>query len=77
MSDALFEKVGYIVESQILPETLQNFHLRNPEDTEMTFFDNVDTPNVDKRSLHSPDLVGTTLFEEYSQHGDVWYIVDK
>ena len=77
IGDALFEKVGNIVESQIPPEALQSFHLRNPEDTKITFFDNVDIPNVDKLSLYGPDLVGTTLFEEYSQHGDVWYIVSR
>jgi hypothetical protein len=77
MSDALFEKVGNIVESQIPPEMLQSFDLRNPEDTKITFFDNVDIPNVDKLSLYGPDLVGTTLSEEYSQHGDVWYIVSR
>jgi hypothetical protein len=77
MSDALFDKVGGVVEAQIPPETLQSFHLRNPEDTKITFFDNVDIPNVDKLSLYGPDLVGTTLFEEYSQHGDVWYIVAR
>jgi len=77
ISDALFEKAGNIVEAQIPPETLQSFHLRNPEDTKITFFDNVDIPNVDKLSLYGPDLVGTTLFEEYSQHGDVWYIVAR
>ncbi len=77
ISDILFEKVGNIVEAQIPPETLQGFHLKNPEDTKITFFDNVDIPNVDKLSLYGPDLVGTTLFEEYSKHGDLWYIVAR
>ena len=77
ISDALFDKVGKIVEARIPPETLQNFHSKNPEDTKITFFDNVDIPNVDKLSLYGPDLVGTTLFEEYSKHGNVWYIVTR
>jgi hypothetical protein len=77
ISDILFEKVGNIVEAQIPPETLQGFHLKNPEDTKITFFDNVDIPNVDKLSLYGPDLVSTTLFEEYSKHGDLWYIVAR
>lgn len=77
ISDILFEKVGKIVEAQIPPETLQNFHLKNPEDTKITFFDNVDIPNVDKLSLYGPDLAGTTIFAEYSKHGDVWYIVAR
>ncbi len=77
MSDALFGKVGAIVEAQIPPETIQSFHLKNPEDTKITFFDNVDIPNVDKLSLYGPDLTGTALFEEYSKHGDVWYIVAR
>jgi len=77
MSDALFEKVGSIVESQIPPETLQSFHLRDPEDTKITFFDNVDIPNMNKLTLYGPDLVDTTIFEEHSQHCDVWYIVSR
>ncbi len=77
LSDILFERTGRIVEAQIPPETLQNFHTKNPEDTKITFFDNVDIPNVDKLSLYGPDLAGTTLFEEYTKHGDVWYIVTR
>jgi hypothetical protein len=77
ISDLLFERVGAIVEAQIPPETLQSFHSKNPEDTKITFFDNVDIPNVDKLSLYGPDLTGTALFEEYSKHGDVWYIVAR
>jgi len=77
INDILFEKVGRIVEAQIPPETLQNFHLKNPEDTKITFFDNVNIPNIDKLSLYGPDLTSTTLFEEYSKHGDVWYIVAR
>lgn len=77
LSDILFEKVGKIIEAQIPPETLQDFHSKNPEDTKIAFFDNVDIPNVDKLSLYGPDLVGATIFEEYSNHGDVWYIVAR
>ncbi|MEM2912354.1 MAG: hypothetical protein QW146_07615, partial [Candidatus Bathyarchaeia archaeon] len=62
---------------RIPPETLRDFHLKNPEDTKITFFDNVDIPNVNKLSLYGPDLVGTTLFDEYSKHGDLWYIVAR
>jgi hypothetical protein len=77
ISDILFEKVGKIIEAQIPPETLQNFHVKNPEDTKITFFDNVDIPNIDKLSLYGPDLVGTAIFEEYSKHGNIWYIVTR
>jgi len=75
LGEILFEKVGGIVEARISPETLKGFHSKNPEDTKITFFDNVDIPNVDKLSLYGPDLVGTTLFDEYTKHGDLWYIV--
>lgn len=77
LSGILFESGGRIVEARIPPETLQGFHSRNPEDTKITFFDNVDIPNVDKLSLYGIDLVGTTLFDEYSKHGDLWYIVAR
>ncbi|MDH5459481.1 MAG: hypothetical protein OEY95_03730 [Candidatus Bathyarchaeota archaeon] len=77
LSGILFEKVGGIVEARIPPETLREFHLKNPEDTKITFFDNVDIPNVNKLSLYGPDLINTSLFEEYGKHGDLWYIVAR
>jgi hypothetical protein len=77
LSELLFEKVGGIVEARISPETLREFHLKNPEDTKITFFDNVDIPNVNKLSLYGPDLINTSLFEDYGKHGDLWYVVAR
>jgi uncharacterized protein YkuJ len=77
LSEILFEKMGSIVEGRIPPETLRKFHLKNPEDTKITFFDNVDIPNVNKLSLYGPDLINTSLFEDYCKHGDLWYVVAR
>ncbi|MEM2465913.1 MAG: hypothetical protein QXZ47_01250 [Candidatus Bathyarchaeia archaeon] len=77
LSEILFGRVGGIVKARIPPETLREFHLKNPEDTKITFFDNVDIPNVNKLSLYGPDLVNTSLFEDYCKHGDLWYIVAR
>lgn len=77
LSEILFDKVGSIVEARIPPESLRDFHLKNPEDTKITFFDNVDIPNVNKLSLYGPDLINTTLFEDYTKHGDLWYVVAR
>ncbi|NWF86271.1 hypothetical protein HXY32_00410 [Candidatus Bathyarchaeota archaeon] len=77
LSEILFEKMGSIVEARIPPETLKDFHLKNPEDTKITFFDNVDIPNVNKLSLYGPDLITTSLFEDYCKHGDLWYVVAR
>lgn len=77
LSEILFEKVGNILEARIPPETLKKFHLKNPEDTKITFFDNVDIPNVNKLSLYGPDLINTSLFEDYGKHGDLWYVVAR
>lgn len=77
LSEILFDRVGGIVEARIPPETLRKFHLKNPEDTKITFFDNVDIPNVNKLSLYGPDLVNTSLFEDYCKRGDLWYIVAR
>jgi len=77
LSGLLYGKTGQIVETRIAPETLRSFHVKNPEDTKITFFDNVDIPNVDKLSLYGPDLIGTMLFEEYCKHGDLWYVVAR
>jgi hypothetical protein len=77
LSEILFEKMGGIVEAKIPPEILRKFHLKNPEDTKITFFDNVDIPNVNKLSLYGPDLISTSLFEDYCKHGDLWYVVAR
>jgi len=77
LSEILFGKVGRIVEARIPPETLRAFHLKNAEDTKITFFDNVDIPNVNKLSLYGPDLINTSLFEDYTKHGDLWYVVAR
>jgi hypothetical protein len=77
LSQLLFEKAGNILEARISPETLKEFHLKNPEDTKITFFDNVDIPNVNKLSLYGPDLVNASLFEDYAKHGDLWYVVAR
>ena len=77
LSEILFEKMGGILEAKIPPEILKEFHLKNPEDTKITFFDNVDIPNVNKLSLYGPDLISTSLFEDYCKHGDLWYVVAR
>ena len=77
LSEILFDAVGGIVEARIPPEILSGFHLKNREDTKITFFDNVDIPNVNKLSLYGPDLVNAQLFEDYTKHGDLWYVVAR
>ncbi|MGW8289471.1 MAG: hypothetical protein ACWGNP_04285, partial [Candidatus Bathyarchaeia archaeon] len=77
LSELIFDKAGSIVEARIPPETLRDFHLKNPEDTKITFFDNVDIPNVNKLSLYGPDLINAQLFEDYMKHGDLWYVVAR
>jgi len=77
LSEILFDKAGGVLEARIPPETLRDFHLKNPEDTKITFFDNVDIPNVNKLSLYGPDLISTSLFEDYCKHGDLWYVVAR
>jgi hypothetical protein len=77
LSETMFEKIGGVLEAKIPPETLKDYHLKNPEDTKITFFDNVDIPNVNKLSLYGPDLANTSLFEDYAKHGDLWYVVAR
>ncbi len=45
--------------------------------TEVAGLSSAARTNVDTLSLYGPDLMGTTLFEEYSQRGNVWYIVSR
>ncbi len=77
LGEILFKGIGKVVEARIPPETLRDFHLKNPEDTKITFFDNVDIPNVNKLSLYGPDLINAQLFDDYTKHGDLWYVVAR
>ena len=77
LSEIAFGEMGVIVEARILPDTLKEFHLANPESTRVIFFENMDIPNINKLSLYGPDIVGTSLFEEYSARGDPWYVLTK
>ena len=77
LSEIAFGEMGVIVEARILPETLKEFHLENPESTKVIFFENMDIPNINKLSLYGPDIVGTSLFEEYGARGDPWYILTR
>lgn len=77
LSEIAFGEMGVIVEARILPDTLKEFHLANPESTRVIFFENMDIPNINKLSLYGPDIVGTSLFEEYTARGDPWYVLTK
>lgn len=75
LSRVIYARSDAILEARISPETLREFHAKNPDETKIIFFDNVDIPNIDKLSLYGSDLIDTKLFEDYSKHGDPWYIV--
>jgi len=77
LSEIVYGEMGQVLEARILPETLKEFHLTNPENTSVIFFENMDIPNVNKLSLYGPDLTGTSLFDQYSARGDPWYILTK
>ena len=75
LSEALFVNSGCIVEAKIPPDDLKSFHEQNPENTKIIFFDDVDIPNISKLSLYGSGLLNTALYNEYSSHGNIWYIV--
>ena len=77
LSKILFITTGNIVEAKISPDNLKKFHQENFEDTKIIFFDDVDVPNVDKLSLYGAGLGDTTLYADYSSHGNLWYTVLK
>lgn len=76
MSKALFMSLGQIVEGRIQPETLKRFHEDSVE-SKILFFDGIDIPSISKLSLYGEGLVNTTLYNDYLQHGQLWYAVVK
>lgn len=75
LSEILFIAPGAIAEARISPEALREFHEKNPENTRVIFFDDVDIPNVEKLSLYGEELRNTSLYNEYLSRGKIWYIV--
>jgi hypothetical protein len=71
MSKALFMSLGQIVEARIPPEVLKRFHEENFENTKILFFESVDLP------LYGEALGTTTLYNDYLEHGQIWYAVVK
>jgi len=77
ISKAVFLSLGQVVEARIAPETLKKFHEANFDDTKIIFFDEVDIPNINKLSLYGSALGVTNLYNEYLEHGKLWYTVIK
>jgi len=75
LSEALFITSGYITEARISADVLRAFHEKNPEDTKVIFFDNIDIPNISKLSLYGSGLLNTALYNDYLKHGSIWYVV--
>jgi hypothetical protein len=75
LSKVLFIAPHAIVEVNISRATLKELHESNPQATKLIWFDEVDIPGVEKLCLAGSDLVDTTLYKEYVEHGKIWYVV--
>lgn len=75
LSEVLFLKSGLIVEAKIAHETLKELHESNPRATKLIWFDNIDFPDVGKLCLSGSALADTKLYQEYLDHGKIWYAV--
>lgn len=75
LSKVLFIAPHAIVEVGISGATLKELHESNPQATKLIWFDEVDIPGVEKLCLAGSDLVDTTLYKEYVEHGKIWYVV--
>lgn len=75
VSEALFIKIGEVVEAEITHETLKLLHESNPAASKVIFFDNIDIPNIKKLSLYGNALSDTSLYSMYLDHGKIWYVV--
>ena len=75
LSNILFIIPHAIVEIQVSHATLKNLHESNPQATKLIWFDEVDIPGVDKLCLAGSDVTDTRLYNEYLEHGKIWYVV--
>jgi len=75
LSTTLFIESGEIVEVEIPHQVLKDLHESNPEATKLIWFDQVDPPGVDTLCLSGSDVADTELYQEYLEHGSIWYVV--
>jgi len=75
LSKILFITSRTIVETKILNETLKELHESNPQATRLIWFDQIDIPGVEKLCLAGSDLADTQLYQDYLNHGQIWYVV--
>ncbi|UCC57883.1 MAG: hypothetical protein JSW14_05825 [Candidatus Bathyarchaeum sp.] len=75
LSRVLFITPRTIVETKILHETLKGLHESNPQATRLIWFDQIDIPGVEKLCLAGSDLADTQLYQDYLEHGQIWYVV--
>ncbi|MCW4020136.1 MAG: hypothetical protein NWF14_02755 [Candidatus Bathyarchaeota archaeon] len=75
LSRVLFIQTGAIVEVNIPSETLKELHESNPQATKLIWFDEVDIPGVEKLCLAGSDVADTELYQNYLNHGKIWYVV--
>jgi len=77
ISEVLFNTAGAVVETRISNETLKKLHESNPQATKLIWFDDVDLPGVEKLCLAGSGLADTKLYQDYLEHGKIWYVVFK
>ena len=75
LSKVLFITPHAIVEVEIPRDTLKELHESNPQATRLIWFDEINIPGVEKLCLAGSDLVDTRLYQEYIEHGKIWYVV--
>lgn len=75
LSEAIFLSAGRIVEAKIAEETLKELHESNPRATKVIYFENVDFPDVGKLALYGSSLADSSMYQEYLDHGNIWYAV--
>lgn len=75
LSEVFFIKSGAIVEVKISNETLKKLHESNPQATKLIWFDDVDIPGIEKLCLAGSSLADTKLYNDYLEHGKIWYVV--
>jgi len=75
LSEVLFIKLGAIVEVRIPHETLKKLHESNPQATKLIWFDDIDIPGIEKLYLAGSSLADTKLYNDYLEHGKIWYVV--
>ncbi|BBE41843.1 hypothetical protein [Conexivisphaera calida] len=75
LSRIIYGIPGGIVEARLDHSRFREYFEASMEGASVIYFDQVDLPNVDVLALYGESLRDSALYQDYLEHGRIWYVV--